>query len=249
MRDKVFEIFNADCIEQLHGETIFQETVDLIFADPPYNIGIDYGTGKQADSMEHPDYIRFTHRWMQGCYDALKPNGAMWVMINDEWASLVDCEATLGLGLHRRNWIKWYETFGVNCTKKFNRTSRHIFYFVKDKNDFVFNADAVRVPSARQVKYNDKRACSKGKVMDDVWEVPRVCGTHGERVAGVPTQVPLAITDRIVAACSSPGDLVLDPFCGSGTTGVSAVTAGRRFLGFEINSEYCAIAAKRIEEA
>ena len=126
-----------------------------------------------------------------------------------------------------RNWIVWHYTFGVNCTRKFNRSHAHIFYYVADPKRFTFNADAVRVPSARQTTYADRRANPVGKLPDDTWVlrpqeddrffdpaadtwyVPRVCGTFKER-GDHPCQMPLALLERIVRVASHPGDLVLD---------------------------------------
>ena len=144
-------------------------------------------------------------------------------------------------GLYFRNTIKWHETFGNNCTRKFGRTSRPIHYFTKHPKWFV-------LPSDRQVKYADKRANPAGKVMDDVWAIPRVAGTHAERIAGSPTQLPIALLQRIVAVASDPGDLVLDPFSGSATTGVAAAEEGRRYVGVEINAEYVERSTARLRE-
>jgi site-specific DNA-methyltransferase (adenine-specific) len=181
----------------------------------------------------------------------------MWVLINDE--SAAEFKIMLqGAGLHCRNWIIWYETFGVNCTKKFNRTKRHLFYMVRDPKRFTFNAEAVNTESARQKEYKDKRANPAGKNLDDVWEVPgdetpddiwtisRIAGTFGERVKGVPTQLPLALIRRVIGCSSNRGDLVFDPFCGSGSTGAVCVELGRRFLGIELSAEFAGIARKRL---
>jgi hypothetical protein len=91
-------------------------------------------------------------------------------------------------GLHRRQTIIWYETFGVNCTHMFNSCTRPLLWMVKHPKRFVFNADApqIRRPSDRLTKYNDRRACPRGKLLDDVWTIPRVCGTFRERLP-VPT--------------------------------------------------------------
>ena len=106
--------------------------------------------------------------------------------------------------------------------------------------------DSVTVPSARQTKYGDKRAAAGGKNLDDVWQIPRIAGTHAERVEEVPTQLPIALVRLVVGCCSNPGDLVVDPFCGLGTTGVVAGELGRRFVGIELRETFAAIARKRI---
>jgi DNA modification methylase len=160
------------------------------------------------------------------------------------------------LGLHRRSWVVWFYTFGVANQKNFSRSHTHILYFTKSKTDFTFNDDAVRVPSARSLVYADRRQNPKGKLPDntwallredlepymtpdkDTWLVSRVCGTYKERQKHSSNQVPLPIMERIVLASSNRGDLVLDPFVGTGTTAVACVKHGRRFTGWDI-SETC----------
>ena len=145
-----------------------------------------------------------------------------------------------------RNRVTWHETFGVYCKRKFGRCSRPIYYAVKDPKRFTFNADAVTIPSARQQKYADKRANPAGKIMGDVWQVSRVCGTFRERVQGVPTQLPEQLVERMVGVSSSPGDVVLDPFAGSGTTLAVAKRMGRKWVGCEMNERYVKLALRRI---
>lgn len=216
----------------------------LIFTDPPYNIGIQYGD-HHDDSMPDADFIGWCNEWLRACRDCLADDGSLWVMINDEYAA--DIKKSLdGHGLHMRAWIKWYETFGVNCSNNFNRTSRHIFYFVRDPKRFVFNETAALRPSDRQAKYNDKRAQSSGKILDDVWQIPRLSGTAKERIPDVPTQLPIELVQRIVEIASEPGDTVLDPFNGSGTTGVASVRSGRKYIGLDASEKFIDIADKRL---
>lgn len=211
--------------------------VRLVFADPPYNIGFDYGEGHD-DLLPDADYLAWCERWMRECADLLTPDGSMWVLINDEYAAEY-AVALKRTGLAMRKWVIWYESFGANNANNFGNTHRHLFYFVRDPKRFVFNRDAVSRPSDRQTKYNDARANPDGKVLDDVWfDIHRVTGTAAERIPDFPTQLPLALLRRIVACCSEPGDLILDPFNGSGTTGVAAVESGRRYVGIERSKEY-----------
>ena len=145
-----------------------------------------------------------------------------------------------------RNWIIWHYTFGVNCTKKFNRSHAHILYYVADPKRFTFNADSVRVPSARQTKYADRRANPSGKIPDDTWTISRVCGTFKERTDH-PCQMPEAVLERIIRASTNPSDCVLDPFAGSGTTLAVAKRLGRRSIGIELSMRYAHDIAKRVE--
>ena len=238
-----WEIRCGDCIEEL--AKLKPGTARLVFADPPYNQGIDYGPGRKADSLSDEAYLAWCRRWIKACVRVLTDDGSLWVMISDEYADhfgLLLREA----GLHRRSWIKWYETFGVNCTNNFNRCSRHIFYCVKNPRRFVFDTDAVSRPSDRQSKYADSRANPHGKLWDNVWCIPRLVENSRERLPDFPTQLPLALIRPIVLCASQPGDFVIDPFSGSGTTGVAAVESGRRFIGIEANQKFARLAGERI---
>jgi site-specific DNA-methyltransferase (adenine-specific) len=171
------------------------------------------------------------------------------------------------LGLTCRNWVVWYYTFGVHCTKKFSRSHAHLFYFVKDAKQFTFHEDSIRVPSARQLVYADGRAHPRGRLPDDTWILrpqdlpegfrpeedtwyfPRVCGTFKERTGWHGCQMPEQLLGRIIRACSNEGGLVLDPFAGSGTTLVTAKKLGRRWLGFELSPEYARQVEARLAAA
>jgi site-specific DNA-methyltransferase (adenine-specific) len=236
-------ILNGDCLQVL--ASLDRESVDLVVADPPYNIGIDYGQGRKAD--RRGDYWMWCRKWIYLCDRVLKPNGSIWIISGQEHAAEIDLSLRLD-NFSIRNRITWHETFGVYCRNKFGRTSRPIFYATKNAKTFTFNRDAVTVPSARQ-KYGDRRAAPGGKVMGDVWTISRVCGTFRERVRGVPTQLPEELVERIIAVSSNPGDAVLDPFAGSGTTVAVASRMGRKATGIELNPEYAEIARSRVQQA
>jgi DNA modification methylase len=143
---------------------------------------------------------------------------------------------------------------------------------VKDPENFIFNADVIRIPSQRQIRYNDKRAKRGGKLPDDVWfplktwalmpdvQVPelltgeldtwlvsRTCGTFKAKVAHT-NQMPLRIFDRIIRVATHPGQLVLDSFFGTGTTGITAAALGRRHLGIELSEETTKLAIDSFAE-
>jgi site-specific DNA-methyltransferase (adenine-specific) len=238
-----WQITTGDCLPLLGA--LPPGSARLIFADPPYNIGVDYGEGKKADLLPAEEYLNWCGRWVTLCCRALADDGSLWVLVPDEWADYVGVMLRQH-GLHRRAWIKWYETFGINNPTNFNRCSRHLFYCVKDAKRFVFNADAVRRPSDRQTKYADPRAEPGGKVWDDVWQIPRLVGTAKERLPDFPTQLPLALLLPIVGCASDPGDTVLDPFCGSGTTGEASLRLGRRFAGLEKSEAFADKARLRL---
>ena len=242
-----WQILHGDCLEVL--PTLEPGTARLIFADPPYNQGMDYGEGRDADCLDDGEYFEWCQDWIRACVPVLTDDGSMWVMAPHKWQAYIFL-ALADTGLHHRDTITWYEAFGVYCARKFGLTSRFIHHFTRHRTKFVFNADAIRVPSTRQLQlYPDKRANPAGKVPPDVWDIPRVCDNHPERIPGFPTQLPLGVLRRVVRCASNPGDLVLDPFSGSATTGVAALEAGRRYIGIEKSSRYSELSASRLADA
>lgn len=240
-----WSIINLDVMVGLESVRDEHGPARMIFTDPPYNIGIDYGDGKKADLLSPEAYMQWVAKWLSLCWDCLTDDGSLWVMIGDEYAAEY-CTHIKSTGFTVRSWIKWYETFGVNCSNKFNRTSRHIFYAVKNENAFVFNPEPVTRPSDRQTKYGDIRASAGGKLWDDVWQIPRLTGTCAERIPDFPTQLPLALVEPIVLCASMPGDLVVDPFNGSGTTGVASIRNGRKYVGIEKSEKFADMADMRL---
>ncbi len=250
-------IAQQDCIEGL--KELKDGSVDLAFADPPFNIGYEYDVYEDRRAAE--EYLAWCQTWMGEVVRVLKPNGTFWLAIGDEFAAELKVLMQRELGLACRSWVVWYYTFGVNCKYKFSRSHAHLFHMVKDPRNFTFNLEAIRVPSARQLVYADSRANPKGRLPDDTWILrpqdvpqsfqgdedtwyfPRVCGTFKERAGWHGCQMPEQLLGRIIRACSNEGDVVLDPFGGSGTTLAVAKKLGRKFLGFELSPEY----AERIE--
>jgi len=221
------------------------ESVDLVFADPPFNIG--YAYDRYDDDLPDEQYVQWSSQWMAGCQRVLKSDGSFYVAIGDEFAAEI---RILGrkLGLHLRNWIVWHYTFGQNTKTKFCRAHTHIFYFTKDPRRFTFNDRLLRFPSARHTEYQDLRANPAGRLPDDVWdEFPRVCGTFRERAGFHGCQMPEALLMRIILASSQPGETVLDPFVGSGTTAVAAKRLGRHYVGIDISPEYVQKTRERLE--
>ena len=236
-------IVTGDCIEIL-GQTLLPK-VDLIFADPPFNIGYKYD--QYEDTKEYHEYRQWTDQWMRACVNVLEDTGSMWVAIGDEYAAEIRLIGRR-LGLTLRNWVIWHYTFGQATKSKFARSHTHLFYWTKDPKWFTFNDMAVRIPSARQTTYADKRANPKGKIPDDVWSFSRVCGTFNERVQWHPCQMPEKVLERIIAVSSNRGDLVVDPFSGSGTTCCVAARLGRRYFGVDISADYVKYSRKRLAE-
>ncbi|MEK6676971.1 MAG: site-specific DNA-methyltransferase [Planctomycetota bacterium] len=254
-------VLAGDCVSQM--AKMDAGSVDLCFADPPFNIGYAYDQYDDRRSVE--DYLGWSKKWIGEVIRVLKPNGAFWLAIGDEYAAELKVLATRELGLTCRSWVVWYYTFGVHCNAKFTRSHAHLFHFVRDPKSFTFNDMAIRVPSARQLVYADKRANPKGRVPDDTWILrpqdvpegfsadsdtwyfPRVCGTFKERAGFHGCQMPEQLLGRIIRACSNEGDLVLDPFAGSGTTLAVGKKLGRQYIGFDVSEEYVEQVTRRLE--
>ncbi|MBI4681474.1 MAG: site-specific DNA-methyltransferase [Nitrospirae bacterium] len=238
---EVNKVYLGDCIKIMKGFP--SNSADLVCADPPFNIGIKYD--RYNDNLSYDKYYRWSEKWIAEAYRILKKDGSVYVAIGDEFASEINI-ILKRTGFYFRNWIIWYYTFGQNQRKKFNRAHTHILYFIKDRERFKFNSKTIRVPSARQLIYNDKRANSDGKVPDDVWEFPRVCGTFKERIKEHPCQMPESLLERIIKTSSDVGDIVLDPFGGTGTTATVAKRLKRNYVTIEISENYYNAIVKRL---
>ena len=261
-------IVTGDCVKVL--SSVAPDSVPLFVVDPPYGIGLNYGD-HYDDNASDAAYRAWTREWLRACARALTRNGSMWVIVNPVRGWQVCAEAVDGAGLRLHQEVIWRETFGVNCPGKFNLTHRPLLWFAKGDHP-VFNAAAVNRPSDRQLKYNDKRANPKGKNWDsvwlhlpvrtpedgeDIWSVSRVCGSFKERLpeakikgekAAQLTQLPLDLIRPIVACSSHPGDLVVDPFAGTGVTAVACAELGRDHLGIELSPATADVARRRVSD-
>jgi DNA modification methylase len=260
---EIGKIHQGSCLELMRE--IGAGTIDLVFADPPFNIGYEYD--EYHDRQADEEYIAWSRQWMEEVNRVLKPGGTFWLAIGDEYAAELKVDAEHKIGFSTRSWVVWYYTFGVNCTKKFSRSHVHLFHFVKDENKYTFNGEEpqVRVPSARALVYADKRANPAGRLPDDTWilrpqDLPegfqptddtwyfaRVAGTFKERQGFHGCQMPEQLLGRIIRVSSNPGDVVLDPFAGSGTTLAVAKKLGRQWIGCELSEEYVRAATDRLE--
>ena len=259
--DSLGSLRRGDCLDLF--KSVPDGSIDLAFADPPFNIGYSYDV--YDDRRAEGEYLNWSRKWGAEIVRVLKPDGTFWLAIGDEYAAELKVLFHRELGLSFRSWVIWYYTFGVNCAKKFSRSHAHLLYFTKSDKDFTFRDEAIRVPSARQLVYADKRSNPKGRLPDDTWilrpqEIPesfsadedtwfvsRVCGTFKERKGWHGCQMPEKILGRIINACSNEGETVLDPFAGSGTTLAVAKKLNRRYLGFELSPEYAERAEQRLD--
>jgi site-specific DNA-methyltransferase (adenine-specific) len=257
------ELLAGDCVKGM--DYLEPGSVDLIVADSPYNYGQAYDA--YDDNQPEEKFLGWVQTWIASATRVLNKHGSMWIFAPDEWVSEVDVYCRHRMHLYKRSHVVWFYTFGQSCAKNFARSHTHLLYYTKTKSKFTFNADdkQVRVPSARQLVYKDKRQNPKGKLPDntwmllkgemdqvfqpdmDTWLVNRVCGTYLERAKHSPNQLPYSLIERIVLSTSSPGQLVVDPFLGSGVTGQVCKHHGRHFLGYDISKECVKQARRRID--
>ena len=218
----------GDCTKEL--KKIESNTVDLIIADPPYNVGKDYGN--KSDKQDFDEYIAFTKEWLTECHRILKKNGTIYIFIGFRYISYIYQILEKDLKMNFVNWISWHYTQGIGKTKGFSPRHDDILMFSKSAS-YKFNLDEIRVPQKFYRKVNNMRGANPG----DVWEVSHIHYCQKNRQEH-PTQKPEALVERMVLASSSEGDMVVDPFSGSGTTLRVCQQLNRNAVGIEINPEY-----------
>lgn len=252
-------VWVGDCREVLASlPEVWNHEVDLVFADPPFNWNRAYD--QWDDRLPREEYLAFTRAWLDLCVTALRPGGAMWVNIPDDTAAEIVVHLK-SAGMEMENWCVWHYRFGQNTTARFINSKVHALYFCKPdgagaKEKRTFNAERVLEASDRASTYFDPRTLSKAdgmppgqRVPMDVWYGPywgRIQGNNKERRGYHDNQLPEVYLERVILSTSNEGDLVLDPFLGSGTTGVVAHALKRRFIGTEFSRENATLAFERI---
>ncbi len=210
------------------------------------------------DALSIEDYVRWCRAWLNELQRICSPTGSVWINLGytavPGRGTAVPIAYLLwdALRMHMVQEIVWYFRAGVACRRRFSPRNEKLLWLVKDPNRYLFDLDAVRDPN---VRYPDQRRGGKlrcnprGRNPTDVWEIPRVTGGEGRRSSertDHPAQMPLAVAERVVRACSREGDVVLDPFLESGTTAVAALRNGRRAIGIEKDPEFVGMARARI---
>jgi DNA modification methylase len=196
-------IYHADCVAAM--QALPAGSVDLAFADPPFNIGYDYDV--YDDGQDPETYLGWCKQWIGAVHRVLKDDGTFWLAIGDEYAAELKVLAQREIGFRCRSWVVWYYTFGVNCKYKFTRSHAHLFYFVKNEKQFTFRGDDLenRIPSARQLVYADKRANPQGRLPDDTWIIaPQEA--HGLQPVGVPSASTWVLRPQDLADRFTPGE-------------------------------------------
>ncbi|MGI4814561.1 MAG: DNA-methyltransferase [Janthinobacterium lividum] len=241
-------LLNRDfCAE---ARTLAPASFDLIVADPPYGLGKDYGN--DSDKRAGAAHLEWTRAWLEALIPALKPSGSMYIFCT--WQHAPEIFSFLKTRMTMVNEIVWdrrVPSMG-GTTRRYTSVHDNIGLFTLSK-DYYFDLDAVRIPYDAVTKKARSRKLFEGSKWlevgynpKDVWSVSRLHRQHAERVDH-PTQKPLAIIERMVLASCPPDGLVLDPFMGSGTTALACARHARRFIGYEINADYCAVAQRRID--
>lgn len=232
----MIDIILGNCINEL--KSLDSCSVDLIIADPPYNVGKYYGN--TSDKLDFNDYIAFTKEWLVECHRVLKDSGTIYVFVGFRFISYIYQILEKELNMNFINWISWHYTQGIGKTKGFSPRHDDILMFSKTST-YKFNLDDIRIPQKYYRKVNNMRGANPG----DVWEVSHIHYCQKGRQQH-PTQKPEALIERMVLASSNEGDMVVDPFCGSGTTMRVCQQLKRNGIGIEINEEYVKLAKERL---
>ncbi len=250
------ELWYGDSIKWL--TSLPSNSVDVVFADPPYNI-------KKAnwDNFEsQEEYIKWSMSWIEQASRVLKPSGTLFICGFSE--ILADLKHPSSKYFKSCRWIIWHYKNKANLGSDWGRSHESILHFRKSK-EFTFNIDNIRIPySEHTLKYPshpqaETSQYGNGKNGNHIWEpnphgakpkdvieIPTTCNGMHEKTPH-PTQKPEELLRKIILASSNKGDIVLDPFCGSGTTPVCAEQLKRKWLACDLSTEYLEWASERIE--
>lgn len=247
-------VYRGDCMDLL--AELPEGAVPLTVTSPPYNIGKSYEQVRDVG-----EYVDWCADWIRLIHRATSPSGAFW--LNLGYLSLPD--RAKAIPIPYLLWdrvpffliqeVVWNYGAGVAARQSFSPRNEKFLWYVRDPDNYTFNLDDVRDPDVKypNQRKNGKLKCNPlGKNPTDVWQFPKV--TSGRDRASKertphPAQFPTAVVDRIIRACSNPGDVVLDPFMGSGSLAEAALKTGRQVIGFEVNAEYVDLTADRLRTA
>ena len=229
--------------------------VDLLIVDPPYNLNKDFhgSTFKQSSMNEYADY---TDSWLTAVKHCLKPNASVYVCV--DWLSSTSVHLMLDKHFNVRNRITWQREKGRGAKMNWKNGMEDI-WFTTVSNDYTFNVDSVKIrrrvlaPYKQNGEAKDWEETDNGRFRNtypsNFWDDLSIPYWSMPENTAHPTQKPEKLVAKLILASSNPGDVVLDPFLGSGTTSVVAKKLGRNFVGIEQNPLYCIWAEKRLELA
>lgn len=245
-------IFQGDCVDLMR--LLPPGVIDLTVTSPPYNIGKEYET-----VLAQSKYLDWCESWIHEIYRLTKNDGAFWLNLgyfqvpNKGKAIPIPYLLWDRIPFYLIQEIVWNYGAGVACRSMFSPRNEKFLWYVKDAMSYCFNLDDIRDPDVKypNQKKNGKLKCNPlGKNPTDVWQLPKVTSgkdRSSEERTTHPAQFPVAVIDRIIKCSSNKGDVILDPFMGSGTTAETALRNGRNVIGFELNPIYVEIAGRRIE--
>lgn len=220
---------------------IEDESIDLIVTDPPYNLNKDYEITK--DCLDFNEYLNFSRAWLSESKRVLTKTGTIYVFMGMRYISYIYSILEQELGMHFNSWITWYYTQGIGKTKGFSPRHDDILMFTKDKKNYTFNLDDIRIPQKYYRRVNNMRGANPG----NVWEFSHVHYCNNNRL-NHPTQKPEGLYERMILASSNENDVVLDPFLGSGTLLRVCQQTNRQGIGIDINENYIEMASTRLKE-
>lgn len=247
-------LYLADSIEFM--KKLPENSIDMIFADPPYNLSnggftvhagkrVSVNKGKWDESKGMEEDYAFHLAWLKECYRILKPEGTIWV--SGTYHSIYQCgHALQALGYKILNDITWFKpNASPNLSGRYFTASHETLLWARKdpKAKHTFNYQDMKNGLWHMNDFIKK----EGKQMRSVWAIgtpKREEKVHGKH----PTQKPIALLDRIVLAATNAGDIILDPFTGSSTTGVAAHKHGRKFIGIDLEKEYLDLSVKRLDD-
>lgn len=248
---KNYRLYHDDCLKIL--EEIPENTFDMIFADPPYMLSnggitcqngkvVSVNKGKWDESQGFEQDFEFHKRWLSACKRVLKKNGTLWV--SGTYHSIYSCGFAMQLlGYHILNDISWFKPNASPnmCCRYFTASHETLIWARKDKKTkHTFNYELMK-----NGDFSSDFIKKPNTQMRSVWAI----GTpkKSEKTFGKhPTQKPLDLLERIILASTNEGDLILDPFMGSATTGVAALKHNRKFVGIEKEKKFVELAEKRL---
>lgn len=235
-----YDVIQEDCLD------FYPNGVELIYADPPFNTGeVQWGrNGQYYDNID--DYRRWLYLRTSHLADCMSDNGQLFLHLDYRSVHEAKVDIDARTSLHFMGEIIWSYDYGGRSKKRWPTKHDTILWYAKDPDNYTFNYDAIdRIPYMAPSLCGPEKA-ARGKVPTDVWW-GTIEHTQSPYRTGYPTQKPLWLLERIIKVHSNPGDLVYDPFCGSGTTGHAALQLGRKFVGVDINPQACEIAEKRLQ--
>ena len=232
-----------------------EKSVDLIVADPPYNLTKSFN-GRTFAKRSDSAYETYTRQWLAAVKPLLKETGSIYVCC--DWESSLVIGRVLGEFFHVRNRITWQREKGRGAKANWKNAMEDI-WFATNSNDYTFNLEAVKIrkkviaPYRVEGKPKDWDETAEGNFRDtcpsNFWDDITIPFWSMPENTAHPTQKPEKLLAKIILASSSAGDLILDPFSGSGTTCVAAKKLDRRYMGIEIEKQYCVWAEQRLEMA